>query len=124
MVSRCDIRMCIVNILNHRLQVYWWLGGMLRTGWSKRSLSAAVTNTAQNVRFYIITHGIQYNLQPSHMYSAGQGSRVWTQLNLIPASAVAGSSALCCSAVSSWPLLHRSATLAPERQPPHMRHTL
>lgn len=65
MVSRCDIRMCIVNILNHRLQVYWWLGGMLRTGWSKRSLSAAVTNTAQNVRFYIITHGIQYNLQPT-----------------------------------------------------------
>ena len=27
MVSRCDIRMWIVNILNHRLQVYWWLGG-------------------------------------------------------------------------------------------------
>ena len=121
-----DIRMWIVNIVNlcgpsfPDLLVAWWDVA----DWMEQEIIVSRSHE-HCTKCQILHHNTRHTIQPTvySQYSAGRWTRVWTQLNLIPASAGAGSSALCCSAVSSWTLLH-SATLAPTRQPPHMRHPL
>ena len=123
-----DIRMWIVNIVNLRapsspaLLVAWWDVA----DWMEQEIIVSRSHE-HCTKCQILHHNTRHTIQPT-TYSlvtvqCGTVGRVWTQLNLIPASAGAGSPALCCSAVSSWTLLH-SATLAPTRQPPHMRHPL